>query len=100
MERVLGSMLENAWQMANADLVQSATTISHMLSGNGAISDTLLIKGARGSKTPQHRDRRPAFCGVSFELTNHEDTRHREKDSLLWAAFACINVSQYCCKRY
>ena len=41
MERVLGSMLENAWQMANADLVRSATTISHMLSGNGAISDTL-----------------------------------------------------------
>lgn len=36
-------MLQNAWRMADVQdlLTESATTISHMSSGNGAISDTL-----------------------------------------------------------
>lgn len=94
-------MLENAWQMAYADLVQSATTISHMLSGNGAISDTL--SKAHGEAKLHNIAIVVQRFGVSpsrFELTLHEDTRYREKDSLFWAAFACINVSQYCCESY
>ena len=76
-------MLENAWRtMAYAD-VQSATTISHMSSGNGAISDTFPKDkaGMQSSTTSPSSVLQVSPLNSLSMIAIREETRHREKDT-------------------